>query len=221
MQSDLFGTTPPTPTSQQKRIALSEGAEALYIPAWLAPQKAAQLFHVLTEELQWSQPNIRISGNNLPIPRLQSWFGDEGAVMRYSGKAFCPQPWHPALLTIRESIELALATKFNSVLVNLYRDGQDSVGWHADDEKELGTNPVIASLSLGERRRFILKPKQALVCEQPNLSATRITFELGHGDLLAMLGSCQTGWQHAVPKTQKNVGERINLTFRNVRKLTN
>ena len=135
------------------------------------------------------------------------WYGDPDAGYRYSGIDHQPRPWTPELQAIRARVEKQCQCIFNSVLANLYRDGKDSMGCHADDEKELGRNPVIASLSLGDERLFKLHHK--------NSKAT-LDIILGHGDLLVMAGTLQHHWQHSVPKTKKFKTGRINLTFRRI-----
>ena len=139
----------------------------------------------------------------MPTPRLTAWMGDHA--YRYSGLTNEPQPWPPALATLRDRLSEELGAPFNSCLANLYRDGSDSMGYHADDEPELGPQPVIASISLGARRRFALRHRT---------SRQRWTWELGEGDLLVMSGESQRDYLHAVPKTARPVGPRMNLTFR-------
>ena len=143
----------------------------------------------------------------MPEARLTCWVGDEGAVYRYSGVSRRPTPWHPALAKLRVRLESELRVPFNSVLCNAYRGGADSMGWHSDDEPELGTEPVIASISLGAARRFRVRPAGG---------GAAFATELGHGSLLVMSGRSQHDYRHAVPKTARPVGWRINLTFRNV-----
>ncbi|HSN23761.1 MAG TPA: alpha-ketoglutarate-dependent dioxygenase AlkB, partial [Methylomicrobium sp.] len=142
------------------------------------------------------------------VPRLMCWYGDDDAVYHYSGVKHEPLPWTAALSTVRIRIEAFIGgCTFNSVLANLYRDGRDSMGCHADDEKELGINPVIASLSLGDERMFRLHHK---------MRRSHLDITLGHGDLLIMAGALQHHWLHALPKTRKVKNPRINLTFRRI-----
>ena len=177
-------------------------------PDFLAPPAADLLFEELRHQLAWRQDQIRIFGRVHDLPRLQAWYGDPGARYIYSGIQLEPEPWIPALVPLRERLERELApARFNSVLANLYRDGRDSNGWHSDDEPALGERPLIASLSLGATRRFQLRHKS-----RSDL-ATR-SLELRHGTLLVMRGATQDCWRHAVPKTRRVVGERINLTWR-------
>jgi alkylated DNA repair dioxygenase AlkB len=166
-----------------------------------------QLFVALETGLAWQEEDIFIFGKWVKVPRLMCWYGDPDAYYRYSGVNHQPRPWTTELQSVRAKVEPQCRCSFNSVLANLYRDGRDSMGCHADDEKELGLNPVIASLSLGEERLFKLhhkKRKEAL------------DIILGHGDLLVMAGALQHHWLHSVPKTRKLKTPRINLTFRKI-----
>lgn len=159
---------------------------------------------VLLDSLPLRAEKIRIYGATHPLPRLTSWHGD--ASYRYSGKTFKPEPWTDELVLIRDRLEELTGTRFNSVLANYYRDGSDTVSWHADDEPELG--PEIASVSLGARRRFMLKHRE---------TGTKVEFLLGEGNVLVMGGALQKHWVHSVPRTKKKVGARLNLTFRVVK----
>ncbi|MCX7096001.1 MAG: alpha-ketoglutarate-dependent dioxygenase AlkB [Methylobacter sp.] len=169
------------------------------------------LFARLQAELAWQEESIFIYGRQVKVPRLMCWYGDSDAWYQYSGVNHQPLPWTPTLQTIRKSIERQCRCRFNSVLANLYRDGNDSMGCHADDEKELGQNPVIASLSLGDQRVFKLHHKK---CRE------KLDIVLSHGDLLVMAGSLQHHWLHSVPKTKKLKTPRINLTFREIEAAT-
>lgn len=164
----------------------------------------------ILDELPWQQPTIRMHGKLIPIPRLQVWMGDDKTDYRYSGKIFSPEPWHPIIFAIKQKIESLTSCKYNSVLCNLYRNGQDSVSWHADDEPELCKETPIASFSLGALRRFDLKHKV-----KPALEKVHIPLE--HNTLLVMSPEIQNHWQHQLPKTKKVLEPRINLTFRKVR----
>lgn len=147
-------------------------------------------------------------GRWVDSPRLSCWIGDAGASYRYSGQSFEPHPWPDALLPLRGRLRQELGIDFNSVLANLYRDGRDAMGWHSDDEPELGPEPVIASVSLGAARRFVLRRRDD--------HTVRKEFRLEPGSLLVMRGNSQRDWQHALPRTAKPVGPRINLTFRRI-----
>lgn len=179
--------------------------------AWLDQEKAEAIFDALIKETQWEQPDIRIAGRTLKIPRLQSWHGDADAVYEYSAQVFHPQAWTSPLLELKQKLLDDCGLNFNSVLVNLYRDGNDSVSWHADDERELGEAPSIASISLGATRKFSLKP---VYVDAPTRKSQSI--DLHSGDLLLMQGDTQKNWHHAVPKTSRPCSARINLTFRTV-----
>lgn len=197
-----------------ERIVVEHG-ELLLIRNWLAPSKAESCFARLQQETKWQQSTIFIAGRPVRIPRLNAWYGEPEAHYRYSGRDFSPLPWTALLADLRDAVQETYDAqqglppqRFNSALLNLYRDGSDSVGWHADDEAELGPSPQIASLSLGASRRFLLKPRTG--------QAKRIELLLENGSLLLMLGDLQRHWLHSVPKTRQPVGPRINLTFRRV-----
>ena len=169
---------------------------------------AGNLLRELAEEIPWVQNKIKFYGKESLVPRLESWHGDEGMSYTYSGIKMDAKPWTKNLLMIKESIEPIAKTTFNSVLINYYRDGKDRVAWHSDDEKELGKNPVIASVSLGAERKFKLRHKK--------YKENQLQHEvfLQSGSLLLMSGSTQHHWLHEIPRTAKPIGPRINLTFR-------
>ncbi len=171
------------------------------------PKAADKLLTVLQETVVWRQEPIILFGREVMQPRLTAWYGDPGASYRYSGLEMKPLPWTETIQQIREKISTASGHSFNSVLLNYYRDGQDSMGWHSDDEPELGPNPFIASLSLGAARRFHLKARHRKELET-------IRLDLPHGSLLLMGGALQHHWLHQISKTKKMMGARINLTFR-------
>jgi alkylated DNA repair dioxygenase AlkB len=185
-----------------------EDAELAFDPCWLDAGSSARLLEALRDTIWWEVHRIRLFGREHDSPRLSCWIGDPGASYRYSGTLFEPNPWPPVLLPIRERLKQELGVDFNSVLANRYRDGRDAMGWHADDERELGPAPVIASLSLGATRRFVLRHRR--------FPARKLVIELPSGSLLVMAGPTQQHYRHAVPRTAKPVGERINLTFRRV-----
>lgn len=174
-----------------------------FYPGWAADPEL--LFERLQAEIDWEQHDITLFGRTVPTPRLTAWIGD--AAYTYSGVVNLPRPWPPALAGIRDRLDATVAPELNSCLANLYRDGSDSMGYHSDDEPELGPRPVIASLSLGARRTFTLRHR---------LSRQRWSWTLGAGDLLVMRGESQSDYAHAVPKTARPVGPRMNLTFRRV-----
>lgn len=167
-------------------------------------------FVALRERVAWRQDYLRMFGDLIAVPRLESWVADEGLDYTYSGIHHDPDPWSEELIALRDLVSEHAGASFNSVLCNLYRDGNDGVDWHADDESEFGPMPVIGSLSLGATRRFDMR--------RVNDHAEKIELDLHSGDLLIMRGTTQALWRHRVPKTKKPVGERINLTFRLVMK---
>lgn len=184
------------------------GAEVSLDPAWLPPGEAEALFAALREAVPWDVHRIRLFGRWVDSPRLSCWIGDPGARYRYSGAAFEPRPWPDALRPVRARLRQSLGRDFDSVLANCYRDGRDAMGWHRDDEPELGPRPVIASLSLGATRRFVLKAREG--------GSPRLALELPPGSLLVMRGDTQANYRHALPRTARPVGPRINLTFRRI-----
>jgi len=185
-------------------------ADLLFDPNFLPESEASTLRAQLTAEVAWEQRAIRMFGRELPQPRLTAWHGDPAARYTYSGLTWEPRPWTPALLDLRQRVAAATGARFNSVLLNYYRDGRDSMGWHADDEPELGPSPVIASLSLGATRRFRLRP----IGPKAGALAQPLGLDLPNGSLLLMRGPTQHCWQHALPKTARPTGPRLNLTFR-------
>jgi alkylated DNA repair dioxygenase AlkB len=194
----------------------------LYQRAFLAGPEADRLFETLRDETAWEQHKVRIFGRHVKCPRLSAWHGDSGAVYAYSGFDYSPRPWTKELAELRSRVGETVGMEFNSVLLNLYRSGADSMGWHADDEPELGDRPCIASVSLGAERRFRLKPRTVGRAGEggsrlpEGISADPVSIDLEHGSLLVMMGACQHRWRHALPKTSRDVGCRINLTFRRI-----
>lgn len=187
--------------------ALRDGRLDLW-PHCLGAAEADRLYWALRRSLAWQQERLVIYGREHPVPRLVAWYGDPGARYRYSGVEHRPLPWTAELREIRARIAELTGVAYNSVLANLYRNGRDGMGWHADDERELGRDPNIASLSLGATRRFRLRHRA---------SGETHALDLTHGSLLVMSGALQHHWVHCVPKTQRPVGARINLTFREIR----
>ncbi len=180
--------------------------EACLIADALSAGEADSYFSDLLEGIIWRHEHAVLFGRRIALPRLTAWFGAEG--YSYSGICHDPVPFTPLLKTLNSTIEGITGGRFNSVLINLYRDGQDSMGWHSDDEAVLGPEPEIASLSLGATRRFHLKHKAR---------RELVAVDLAHGSCLIMRGRCQACWRHQLPKTRKKVGPRINLTFRTIR----
>lgn len=185
-----------------------EGAELRFQSQFYDAGQASDFYDVLHSAVDWQEESLWIAGKERKVPRLIAWYGEPEAEYRYSGKVHHPRQWTEPLLSIKKNLEAALGCDFNSVLCNLYRNGEDSVGWHADDEAELGPNPVIASISLGATRSFHLKHKK-----NPKL---RHKMSLTSGNLLVMQGTTQQHWLHQVPKEPKVTKARINLTFRKV-----
>ncbi|HEY8919467.1 MAG TPA: alpha-ketoglutarate-dependent dioxygenase AlkB [Chitinophaga sp.] len=177
-----------------------------YYPQFFSAGEADTLFQELTQGILWKQESMKMYGKAILFPRLMAWHGDAGSAYAFSGTTYTPEPWTPPLLQIKEKIEPLAGVHFNSVLLNLYRNGKDAMGWHADDEPELGMNPVIASVNFGAARRFMLRYKQD--------HTLKYELELQHGSLLLMKGTLQHYWQHQVPKTARPLPSRINLTFR-------
>jgi alkylated DNA repair dioxygenase AlkB len=187
-----------------RRLDLPD-ADVRLDPAWLAPAQAESLFATLQGSIAWENHAVRLFGREHAAPRLSRWVGDEDAAYRYSGILREPSPWTPPLAALRDRLSTELGAPFNSVLANLYRDGRDAMGWHADDEPELGPAPPIASLSLGATRRFVLRHREG---------APRLALDLPGGSLLVMAGATQAHYRHALMRTARIVGPRINLTFR-------
>jgi len=185
--------------------ALADGGELVLVRDWLAPDEARTAMEALSRDVPWAQKPIVMMGKRILQPRLVAWYGD--ATYTYSGLENVPLGWTSLLASLRDRASSAAGVAFNSVLLNLYRDGDDSMGFHADKEKELGRDPVIASLSLGAARRFVMR----------HASAPRIELDLEGGSLLIMRGTTQHFWRHGVPRTRVAVGPRINLTFRLIR----
>ena len=196
---DLF-----TPAGTLVPIPIDDGKLA-----WLAqlplPYSNEDVFARLLAETPWRAETVVVFGKRHLQPRLSAWYGD--ASYTYSGLRMEPLPWTPLLDEIRAAVEAACGQRFNSVLLNRYRSGQDSMGMHSDDEPELGPEPVIASLSYGTERTFILRHKR---------NKDTIRLPLTDGGLLLMAGTLQQNWLHGINKSARPLGERINLTFRNV-----
>jgi alkylated DNA repair dioxygenase AlkB len=175
-------------------------------PGFFGPDARRRLFADLLATTAWRQDSITMYGKPVPIPRLQAWYGDPGRTYTYSNIEMVPEPWTPALLEVKAAIEPVAGVRFNSVLCNRYRHGNDGVAWHSDDEPELGVDPVIGSVSFGATRPFRFRHRL-----DPTLTHE---IELDSGSLLIMRGPTQACWKHQIPKTAKPVGERVNLTFR-------
>lgn len=190
--------------------SLELGGAVRYQPGWIAAATASELLRTLIASSGWEQGAICMFGKEVLEPRLTAWVGD--ADYTYSGRTVRARPRARPLEELRRRIEDELSRTFNAVLLNLYRDGRDSMGLHADDEPELGPDPVIASVSLGAPRRFILLPKR----KSAQRMSTRYEIRLGHGSLLVMGGACQHTYRHGIPKEPACTEPRLNLTFRYV-----
>ncbi|WP_242205094.1 alpha-ketoglutarate-dependent dioxygenase AlkB family protein [Aestuariivivens insulae] len=170
-------------------------------------EESDTLYKSLYSTINWQQDKIKFYGKEFNVPRLTALYGDTNKSYRYSGISMHPHPWNTDLLFVKNRIEILAKTKFTSCLLNLYRSGQDSNDWHQDNEKELGVNPVIASVSFGETRPFKLKHIN-------NANLKTVSIPLNHGSLLLMKGTTQHFWKHKIPKTTRAIDPRINLTFR-------
>ena len=181
-------------------------AEIIYYPKFYDKPTADLMYTELVKDILWQQDEIRVFGKIHPQPRLTALYGNEGKSYSYSNIKMQPHPWNLLLQKIKSEVEKVAETHFSTVLLNYYRDGKDSNGWHADNEKELGLNPIIASVSFGAERVFQLKHNSDIGQKQ--------NIVLQHGSLLLMKGTTQHFWKHQIPKTAKPIGSRINLTFR-------
>ena len=188
-----------------EKIPIKDGELLLY-PHLFSPQESDDFLANLQESIDWKQEEIRLYGKLIPLPRLTAWFGDEGKTYMYSGITVQSEPWTPTLLKIKSRVEEVSNVIFNSVLLNYYRNERDSVSWHSDDEPELGKNPLIGSVSLGDVRTFQLRHKAE--------KSLIISKDLPHGSYLEMASSTQHHWLHQIPKRTRKIGPRINLTFR-------
>jgi alkylated DNA repair dioxygenase AlkB len=183
-------------------------AEVFLYPDFIPAAEADRLLRELRDTTEWRQETIKLFGKPVDVPRLTAWYGDEGTRYTYSGIENVPLPWTPCLREVKRAVEPSSGVVFNSVLLNRYRTGRDSVSWHADDEPEFGARPVIASVSFGGTRSFQMKHKRR--------KELKASVELTHGSLLIMRGGTQADWLHQVRKTSRPVEERLNLTFRAV-----
>ena len=189
-------------------VSLSD-CDCWFAPNFLKASQAEQLLQQLLSEIDWRQDQIMMFGRSVAIPRLQAFMGDNQINYKYSGLNLTAISWHPAVLELRDQLKAETGVEFNAVLLNLYRNGQDSMGWHSDDEPELGDNPVIASISLGAKRRFLFKNTDKSNPEKSELL-------LNSGSLLWMGRGVQQNWQHSLPKTKVCHQPRVNLTFRRI-----
>jgi len=186
-----------------------EQADVWYYPHFFVQDQTRVWMENLLTEINWQQRDVKMFGKSIPQPRLISWHGDSDASYTYSGLSLIPAKWVDPLPRIKMLLENFFPYRFNSVLLNLYRDERDSMGWHSDDESELGSNPIIASVSLGATRRLHFKHKH-------DTAHSKVKVDLEDGSLLLMKGKTQHYWKHQLPKTQSPKGPRINLTFRKI-----
>lgn len=200
MQTNLFSDN----INDEEPINIDNGSY-IYIPNYFNKFEADFFLNDFINNIVWEQQSMNMYGKIVPFPRLTTWYGDNDKPYTFSGITLQPHPWNESLLKIKNKIEPLSGVNFNSVLLNRYRDGNDSISWHTDAEKELGKNPVIASVNFGEERVFQLKHIE---------TGQRIDIPLKHGSLLIMMGELQHFWKHQVPKSKKPMKERVNLTFR-------
>lgn len=219
--ADLQGRDPPmshaalfadAPASSPSTRTVWERVDAPGAEIWMkrefyAAETAARLLARLVAVVPWRHDKIRMFGKEHDLPRLQQWYGDPGQVYVWSGIEMQPLPWTPELAQVRDAVQRATKRTFNSVLLNYYRDGNDTVSWHADDEPGLGLTPFIASLSLGAEREFLLR-------RTADPKGPKVSIALTSGSLLVMSGETQANWQHAVPRRKRVREPRVNLTFR-------
>lgn len=205
---DLFTPDLFAQDGQWRRLPLPDAEICQLSDAdWLEGRES--LLRALIEDTPWRAEEIILFGKRCPQPRLTAWYGDRGSRYRYSGLDLEPLPWTETLASLRRAVESACDARFNSVLLNYYRDGRDAMGLHSDDEAELGPAPVIASLSLGETRTFMLKHRR-------RKDVPPVKLPLESGSLLLMKGATQRNWKHGVSRERDHCGARVNLTFRRI-----
>lgn len=206
-QVDIFGNIVESKSAPKTKTGLTtiENGEYLFYPNFFTKSEGDIFFQKLKSEIEWKQESMNMYGKKINFPRLTAWYGDNDKPYSFSGITLSPKVWNEELISIKSKIEPIAKVDFNSVLLNRYRDGNDSISWHTDAEKELGINPVIASVNFGATRKFQLRHIK---------TKEKLEIELTHGSLLIMQGELQHFWQHQVPKTSQKIGERINLTFR-------
>jgi alkylated DNA repair dioxygenase AlkB len=207
VQFDIFGNPipPKSDNNLKEGLTVIENGNYIFYPNFFSKSESDFFLKSLRNNVIWKQESMNMYGKKIDFPRLTAWYGNNDKPYSFSGITLQPLPWSNEILSIKNKIEPIAKTKFNSVLLNLYRDGNDSISWHTDAEKELGINPIIASVNFGATRKFQLRHIK---------TKEKLEIELTHGSLLIMEGELQHFWQHQVPKTNKLVGERINLTFR-------
>ena len=206
-QIDIFGNPiqQKSGSNAKEGLTVIENGEYIFYPNFFSKPESDSLLKNLRSNIIWKQESMNMYGKKIDFPRLTAWYGNNDKAYSFSGITLQPLSWTSEILTIKSKIEPVAKTKFNSVLLNLYRDGNDSISWHTDAEKELGNNPVIASVNFGATRKFQLRHIK---------KKEKLEFELTHGSFLIMQGELQHFWQHQIPKKSKVVSERINLIFR-------
>lgn len=203
MNFDLFRTE-----SNFEPVPL-DGGDVQLMLGFLGKDEAERTLHDLITSTPWRAETVVVWGKSHPQPRLIAWYGDLNRKYTYSGIAMTPMPWTPLLLAIRLRVVEACVERFNSVLLNYYRNERDSMGMHSDDESELGPRPTIASVSLGQERVFTFAPRRSH-------GRRRIRLSLPSGSLLLMKGDTQRNWKHGIAKAKGHMGPRVNLTFRKI-----
>jgi alkylated DNA repair dioxygenase AlkB len=206
-QIDIFGNAEENDNIFNQAIVVKHitNGKYIHIPNFYSKDESDNYFLALKDKIDWKQESMKMYGKTINFPRLTAWYGDNDKPYSFSGITLQPKNWLPELLEIKNKIEIAAQTKFNSVLLNLYRNGNDSISWHTDAEPELGVNPVIGSVNFGETRKFQFRHKS---------THEKLEIDLTHGSAIIMQGEMQHFWQHQVPKTSKIIKDRINLTFR-------
>lgn len=206
-QVDIFGNIVEGKSAPKTKTGLTtiENGEFLFYPNFFTKSEGDFFLQKLKSEIEWKQESMNMYGKKTNFPRLTAWYGDNDKPYSFSGITLSPKVWNEELVSIKSKIEPITKVEFNSVLLNRYRDGNDSISWHTDAEPELGKNPIIASVNFGDTRKFQLRHIN---------TKEKLEIELSHGSLLIMQGELQHFWQHQVPKTKELKTERINLTFR-------
>ena len=192
----------------KKEVLDMQDAKVAFYTNFFDSKESDKLYSALLSDIHWRQDSMNVYGKVINLPRKTAWYGDSGRAYTFSGIHLSPKAWTPPLLKVKERIEAVSDTEFNSVLLNLYRHGQDSISWHTDAEAELGENPIIGSVSFGQARRFMFRHRYE--------KDLKNEVELTHGSFLLMAGETQHFWQHQVPKTTRTLKPRINLTFRTI-----
>ncbi|MHC5610844.1 MAG: alpha-ketoglutarate-dependent dioxygenase AlkB family protein [Nostoc sp.] len=203
---NLWGQSALTSHLQVDKLSVPD-AEIILYPSYFTEEESDGILQRLFMEVNWRQDKIKCYGKEIDLPRLTAWYGDTDKSYTYSNIVMNPIPWTPVLLFIKDRVEEIAQVSFNSVLLNFYRDGKDSISWHSDDEQELGKYPVISSVSFGGERKLQFRHKS-------NKNLKKLELNLTNGSLLIMKGKTQEYWQHQIAKTSRTVMPRINLTFR-------